>query len=125
MERAIAIIVILAVLALVGLALFGPKPQSSANVPKEAQFTLTEYAITPNQVSLQRGLVKLVFVNRGKIVHQIEIYDPVEKRAIAKLDMIGSGTTETLWIELAGGRRYFVYDPVWRKRGMEAVITAQ
>lgn len=127
MERAITIVVILAILALVGFALFGPKGSSSGGtagpVPREARFTLTEYQINPNRVEIQSGRVKLVFVNQGKIVHQIELYDTVEQRVLKeKAEFIRPGETQVLWVDLVGGRRYQMYDPIWRNKGMEALL---
>jgi hypothetical protein len=127
MERAITIIVILAILALVGFALFGPKGSSpgggAAQAQREARFTLTEYQITPNRVEIQSGRVKLVFVNQGKIVHQIELYDTVEQRVLReKAEFIRPGETQVLWVDLVGGRRYQMYDPIWRNKGMEALL---
>jgi len=126
MERAIAIIVILAALALVGFTVFGPKsPTSGARGPKEATLTLTNYAITPNRVNLSSGRVKLVFQNQSENLHAIEIYDTVEQRVIIKIDIIRPRSSFTQWVDLIGGRRYQVYDPVWRKRGMEGLILTQ
>jgi hypothetical protein len=122
MERAIAIIVILAALALIGFSLFGPKPQSPGAVQKEAHITLTKNAITPERVYLKHGRVKITVTNKDTILHQIEIYDPVEKRVIAEIDLIRIGATETIWVNLTGGRRYEIYDPIWRNKGMEGLI---
>lgn len=130
MERVVVVIVILVALALAGFALFGPKHNPGASAQKEVQFTLTEYKITltpsnpgtPNRVTIESGRVKLVFSNQGKNSHQIEIYDTVEQRVIAKIDFLRPKGSTTLWLDLVGGRRYQVYDPIWRKRGMEALI---
>ena len=127
MERAITIIVILAILALVGFALFGPKGSflggGATQAQREVRFTLTEYQISPNRVEVESGRVKLVFVNQGKIVHNIEIYDPVEDRTLEdKAEFIRPGETQVLWVDLVGGRRYQMYDPIWRNKGMEALL---
>ncbi|GEM_PF-3483521 len=127
MERAITIIVFVAILALVGFAFFGPKgggPLGGAvQAQREAQFTLTEYQITPNRVEIQGGRVKLVFVNQGRYIHQIELYDTVEQRVLKeKAEFIRPGETQVLWVDLVGGRRYQLYDPVWRAKGMEALL---
>lgn len=123
MERVIVIIVLLAAVALAAFSFLGPKPQGSTSTAREATFTLTEYAITPNRITLANARVKLVFKNDGNIAHGIEIYDTVEQRVIAKIDYIRPKSTATpLWIELTGGRRYQLYDPTWRRRGMEALI---
>jgi len=124
MERILAIIVILLALVLVGLSLFGPKPQnpSGTTFQKEAQITLTKYAINPDHISILAGRVKLVITNNDDILHQIEIYDPVEKRVIGKIDLIRPQSTKTLWVDLVRGRRYEIYDPIWREKGMEGVI---
>ncbi len=127
MERAITIIVILAILALVGFALFGPKGSflggGTTQAQREVRFTLTEYQISPNRVEVESGRVKLVFVNQGKIVHNIEIYDPVEDRTLEdKAEFIRPGETQVLWVDLVGGRRYQMYDPIWRNKGMEALL---
>lgn len=124
MERVIVIVVLLAAVALAAFSFLGPKPQGgSSSVAREATFTLTEYAITPNRINLANARVKLVFKNDGNIAHGIEIYDTVEQRVIAKIDYIRPKSTATpLWIELTGGRRYQLYDPTWRRRGMEALI---
>jgi Tfp pilus assembly protein PilE len=122
MERAIAIIVILAALVLIGFSLFGPKSQNPGAAQKEAHFTLTKNAITPERVYVQHGRVKIVITNKDTILHEIEIYDPVEKRVIAETDLIRIGATKTLWVDLTGGRRYEIYDPIWRKKGMEGLI---
>ena len=128
MERAITIIVILAILALVGFALFGPKGSfpgggGATQAQREARFTLTEYQITPNRVEIRSGRVKLVFVNQGKFIHQIEIYDTVEQRVLPeKAEFIRPGETQVLWVDLVGGRRYQMYDPIWRNKGMEALL---
>jgi hypothetical protein len=127
MERVVAIIVIIAALALIGFSLFGPRtPTSPGSAPTEATFTLTEYAITPNRINMKGGRVKLVFINQGNNLHQIEIYDPVEQRVVAQIALIRpKSTAAPLWVQLPAGRRYEVYDPVWRRRGMEALIIAQ
>ncbi len=125
MERVIAIIVIGAALALVGWTLFGPKSPSDSTILKEGQFTLTEYKITPDRVNLQSGRVKVVFNNQGRILHQIEIYDPVERTVIAKIDVLRPSGSITIWVDLVRGRRYEVYDPIWRSKGMEGLILAR
>lgn len=125
MERVIAIIVILAAAALIGFTLFGPKSSTPPAGAKEATFTLTEYAITPDRINMKSGRVKLVFTNQGNNIHQIEIYDTVETRVVAKIDLLRPKATTTLWVDITGGRRYQIYDPVWRKRGMEALIITQ
>lgn len=124
MERILAIIVILVALALIGLSLFGPKPHNtgSATFQKEAQITLTKYAINPNRISILAGRVKLVITNNDDILHKIEIYDPVEKRVIGGIDLISPRSTETIWVDLIRGRRYEIYDPDWREKGMDGVI---
>jgi len=69
--------------------------------------------------------VKLTFTNQGRILHGIEIYDPVEKRVVASINIIRIGESETIWVDLVAGRRYQVYDPTWRNKGMEGVIIAR
>jgi plastocyanin len=123
MGRLLAIVAILVALALVGFSLFGPKTRNPRpTAQNETSFTLTEYAISPERVTIQAGRVKLTFTNKGKILHQIEIYDTVEQRMIFQSDMIRQNDTKVVWVDLVGGRRYEVYDPVWRNRGMEGLI---
>lgn len=124
MGRVIAIILILAALALIGFSMFGPKSPTTGpgTVKREAQITLTEYKLNPDRIYVKGGRVKLVFTNQGRILHEIEIYDPVEKRVVASVEIIRIGESETLWVDLVTGRRYDVYDPIWRKKGMEGVI---
>ncbi len=125
MGRILAIIAILVTLALVGFSLFGPKtrnPGTTATAQRQASFTLTEYAISPDRVTIQSGRVKLTFTNQGKILHKIEIYDTVEQRVILTSDMIRQNDTKEIWVDLVGGRRYEVYDPIWRSKGMEGLI---
>jgi plastocyanin len=123
MGRLLAIVAILVTLALIGFSLFGPKTRNPGpTTQKEASFTLTEYAVSPERVTIQGGRVKLTFTNKGKILHQIEVYDTVEQRVIFQSDMIRQNDTKWYWVDLVGGRRYEVYDPVWRNKGMEGLI---
>ncbi|OGF52692.1 MAG: hypothetical protein A2Z21_03740 [Candidatus Fraserbacteria bacterium RBG_16_55_9] len=125
MERVIAIIVILAAVALIGFSLFGPKSSPPPPGARDAAFTLTEYAITPNRITMESGRVKLTFANQGNNIHQVEIYDTVEQRVVGKIELLRPKSTTILWVDITGGRRYQIYDPVWRKRGMEALIITQ
>ena len=123
MERVITIVVILAALALAGFAVFGPKSQQSADtVLKEAKLTLTNYAITPNRVNLASGRVKFVFENQTGNIHAIEIFDPVEQKVILEVKTVRPHSNFTIWVDLVGGRRYEIYDPVWRNRGMQGIL---
>ncbi len=129
MGRVIAIVLVLAALALVGFSLFGPKSPASGSGPqslkREASITLTEYQLNPDRIYVRGGRVKLTFTNQGRILHGIEIYDPVEKRVVASINIIRIGESETIWVDLVAGRRYQIYDPVWRNKGMEGVIIAR
>lgn len=123
MGRLLAVVAILVALALVGFSLFGPKThRPSTTTQQTTDFTLTEYAISPDRVTIQAGRVKLTFTNKGRILHQIEIYDTVEQRVVITSDMIRQNDTEVIWVDLVGGRRYEVYDPIWRNKGMEGLI---
>lgn len=125
MDRVLVILAIVAALALIGLSLLMPNPAPGA-LQREAQFTLTKNAIDPERIVLQHGRVKLVVTNRDTVLHQIEVFDPVENRTVAQLTHLRPQQTQALWVDLSGGgigeRRYQIYDPLFRQKGMEAVI---
>lgn len=130
MDRIFVIVAILAGLALIGIALFlpggagggttGGTAQTSANIDLQHQ------SFSPDRVTLQHGRVKLVLTNQSDVLHQIELYDPVSQRVIHREDIIRPGQSKTIWVDLQGGvigeRRYQLYDPVFRNKGMEAVL---
>lgn len=130
MERILVLVAIAAGLALIAISLLMPNPtprnSSAATFKREAQIELQQNAIRPDRIFVQHGRVKLVIANRDTVLHQIELFDPVEDVVIADKSHIRPGQTVTLWVDLAGGgigeRRYRLYDPIFRNRGMEAVL---
>lgn len=130
MDRIFVIVAILAGLALIGIALFLPGGGGGATgngtATKAANIDLQHQSFSPDRVTLQHGRVKLVLTNQSNVLHQIEIYDPVSDRVIHREDIIRPGQSKTVWVDLQGGvigeRRYELYDPVFRNKGMEAVL---
>jgi len=130
MERIAAILVVLVALGLIGLTVFGPKRSvdtESAVFDQEATITLIQgHQLQPDRIQMSAGRVKIVVRNTSTILHQIEIYDPVEDRVINSLSSIKARNgEESMWVELVRGRRYEIYDPTWRNKGMEGVLIAR
>ena len=130
MDRIFVIVAILAGLALIGIALFlpggGGGTTASGTATKSANIALQHQSFSPDRVTLQHGRVKLVLTNQSDVLHQIELYDPVSQRVIHREDIIRPGQSKTIWVDLQGGvigeRRYELYDPVFRSKGMEAIL---
>ncbi len=131
MDRIFVIVAILAGLALLGVALFlpgGGPAGNTSNGPAQtsANIAMQNQSFDPDRVTLQHGRVKLVLTNESDVLHQIELYDPVSEQVIHSEDIIRPGQSKTVWVDLQGGvigeRRYQLYDPVFRNKGMEAVL---
>ena len=130
MDRIFVIVAILAGLALIGIALFLPGGSSgttgNGTAQTSANIALQHQSFSPDRVTLQHGRVKLVLTNQSNVLHEIELYDPVSQRVIHREDIIRPGQSKTIWVDLQGGvigeRRYQLYDPVFREKGMEAVL---
>ena len=128
MEKIAAILVILVALGLIGLSIFGPKNfGSGVTFDKEATITLLpDKKLDPDRVTMSGGRVKITIVNSSPILGQFEIYDPVESRVIATWDSVKSnGGSEMQWVDLVKGRRYEMYDPIYKNKGMKGVLIAQ
>jgi len=128
MERIAAILVILVALGLIGLSFFGPRNfgngTSSGQFDTDATITIVPgREFDPNRVEMSGGRVQITFRNTNNILHKIEILDPVEG-VIATYESIRPNNQETQWVDLVKGRRYVMYAPVWRDKGMEGVIIA-
>jgi hypothetical protein len=126
MEKILAILVILVAVGLVGLSIFGPKNYGGTTAfDKEATIKIDPgRKFDPDRITMSSGRVKISITNTNNILHQIVIYDNVEQRIIAQWDSIKPGATETQWVELVRGRRYDMYDPTWKDKGMKAVLIA-
>lgn len=131
MDRLI-IIGVLVVAAVVAIAvIFGGGNQSqnqitNAEASSSATVTLTEYALSPNHITMDHGRVKLTIVNNGKSIHDFILHDPVENTDIGKLPkFMKPGTTEIIWVDLIAFRRYEMYDPTYREKGMQGVLVAR
>ena len=130
MEKVAAILVILVALGLIGLSVFGPKGQPdpvSATFDKEATINLIQgHRMDPDRLQMSAGRVKITLRNTSSILHQFEIYDPVEDRVIESWSSIKANNgEESKWVELVRGRRYEMYEPTWRSKGMEGVLIAR
>ena len=130
MERIAAVLVVLVALGLIGLTVFGPKSQvdnTNTVFDKEAVITLVQgNQLQPDRIQMSAGRVKITVRNTTTILHQIEIYDPVEDRVLQSLNSIKARDgEESMWVELVRGRRYEIYDPTWRNKGMEGVLIAR
>lgn len=129
MDRLIIIIGVVLLAAGVAAAFLfgggGQHPMTTAQANKEATITLTEYALTPNHITMDHGRVKLIIVNSGKSIHDFILHDPVENKDIGKLPkFLKPGTSEIIWVDLIAFRRYEMYDPTYRDKGMQGSITA-
>lgn len=130
MDRIFVIVAILAGLALIGIALFLPGgtggSTGNGTAQTSANIALQHESFSPDRVILQHGRVRLVLTNQSNVLHQIELYDPVSQQVIHREDIIRPGQSKTIWVDLQGGvigeRRYELYDPVFRNKGMEAVL---
>lgn len=130
MERIAAILVILVALGLIGLSVFGPRNfggNTSTAFGTHAQITITAARqFQPDRVEMSSGRVQITVSNQNDILHQFFIFDPVENKVIGQLESLKARTgTESLWVELIRGRRYEMYDPTWRNKGLEGIIIAR
>jgi uncharacterized cupredoxin-like copper-binding protein len=99
---------------------------TTVQVSTSTTITLTEYALTPSSVIMDHGRVKLTIVNNGKVIHDFILHDPVDNKDIGKLTkFLKPGTSEIIWVDLIAFRRYEMYDPTYRDKGMQGSITAR
>ena len=129
MERIAAILVILVALGLIGLSFFGPRNFGGNTGQTFDRAATIEIDINrqfaPDRVQISGGRVQLTVRNNNDILHRIELYDPVAASVILVFESIRPGREESQWVELVKGRRYTIYDPVWRDKGMEGVVIAR
>lgn len=129
MSRLIIIAVVVLAAAVAAFFLFGGGGLHRQLIKQQAQgaitIRLTEYAMSPNRVTINHGRVKLTIVNGGKNVHEFVLHDPVLNKDIVNLPFLKPGATQAVFVDLIAFRRYEMYDPTYRKKGMEGAITAR
>ena len=129
MSRLIIIAVVVLAAAVAAFFLFGGGGSHPRIIKQQAQgavtIRLTEYSMSPNRVNINHGRVKLTIVNGGKNIHQFVLHDPVLNKDIVNLPFLKPGATQVAFVDLIAFRRYEMYDPTYREKGMEGAITAR
>ena len=129
MERIAAILVILVALGLIGLSFFGPRNfggDTGQTFDRAATIEINSNRMfDPDRVTISGGRVQLTVRNNNDILHRVELFDPVSSNVVVVFESVRPGREESQWVELVKGRRYTMYDPVWRDKGMEGVVIAR